>query len=168
MTLKHQFAFYGLRRYLCIFGGFETFKNFSKFLFSFNDMYSHFVRPVLPNQVTGPLYLQEGTKNLLSNLGIGRTHHFLIVHQFVLYEYFLLQGISHRFKKRRVDHCSKEIKCFSIEYGMSKRQHPSLMSAILKEAIRISVPKLEDSKDPCYSSLALRLPRFPVLRGQGS
>lgn len=62
--------------------------------FCFHSMICIHILSGLCYQVTGPLYLQEGTKNLLSNLGIGRTHHFLIVHQFVLYEYFLLRELA--------------------------------------------------------------------------
>lgn len=139
MILKHYFAFCGLGGYLYIFGGFETLK-FLFFSFLFNDVYSHFPRPMSPNRAIRPFY-SEGRNNLLSNLHIWRTHHFQIVHQFGLQEYFILQRSRHRFQKWRVNHCSKEISVLTASkiWGRVGRH---FMSAILEEAAMILISKV--------------------------
>lgn len=88
----------------------------------------------------------------------GKLTIFLIVHQFGLY---VSRKLDIDPRKEWVDHCSKEVGVLTS--SKRKRQRPSFMSAILKEATMIPVPKLGEYKGPCYSSDS-----FLLSRGQES
>lgn len=63
--------FCALRGY-CIFLEDLKYLKVSLIFFSFSDVYLHFTMPVPPKQVIGPFHLNDGRKNLLSNLHIWR------------------------------------------------------------------------------------------------
>lgn len=70
MILKHCFAFCALRGY-CIFLEDLKYLKVSPISF-FSDVYLHFTMRVPPKQGSGPFHLNDGRKNLLSNVHIWR------------------------------------------------------------------------------------------------